>query len=204
MFDQFGINAGFVEELHARYQQSPQSVDERWRRFFESQAFQNGGGPQALPAAAPDTSAARMPSEAPPRVNGPPSSRVPAFLNGTAHLPPVISRDERLFATAAGQARIFQLVNAYRVRGHLFAHVDPLGQAPAAAPELDLGNFGFSAADLDVVFPTAGVTGLPERATLREIVAHLSETYCRSIGVEFTHIEEPDMRIWLQERMEAS
>jgi 2-oxoglutarate dehydrogenase E1 component len=212
MFDQFGINAGFVEDLHARYLQSPQSVDEKWRRFFESQqnggqtAAQNGGqnGSAALAVTPPTT----PPTLAPPPDsgrNGPASTRgVAAYINGTAHLPQVISRDEQLFATAAGQARVFQLVNAYRVRGHLFAHLDPLGQPPAAAPELDLGNFGFSAADLDVVFPTAGVTGLPPKATLREIVAHLTETYCRSIGVEFTHIEEPDMRIWLQERMESA
>lgn len=226
MFDQFGINAGFVEELHARYQQSPQSVDERWRRFFDDQ-YAAPNGTNGTPVAAPPSPSAPLSngSVANGNVNGngaygtpvvstaaprpasipPESSRngSAAYANGTAHLMPVVSRDEQLFATATSQARIFQLVNAYRVRGHIFAHVDPLGQPPAAAPELDLGNFGFSAADLDVQFPTAGVAGLPARAPLRDIIAHLSETYCRSIGVEFTHIEEPDLRIWLQEKMEV-
>ncbi len=218
MFDQFGINAGFVEDLHARYLQSPQSVDEKWRRFFEGQdaapigqaaapgAYANGanGSNGSVAHAVSAPSAPPQPVLSP---SLPPDSTrngVPVYANGTAHLMPVVSRDEQLFATASSQARVFQLVNAYRVRGHLFAHLDPLGQPPAAAPELDLGNFGFSAADLDVVLPTAGVAGLPQRAQLREIVAHLTETYCRSIGVEFTHIEEPEMRIWLQERMEQS
>ncbi len=236
MFDQFGINAGFVEELHARYQQSPQSVDERWRLFFQEN-LQNGlasaaaaheqnrrngfasvaapAGPPVVPAAvaAPSAESSATSAGGERGTVGSRPSQWPsdgsrngtsAYANGTAHLMPVISRDEQLFVTATSQARIFQLVNAYRVRGHLFAHLDPLGQPPDAAPELDLGNFGFSAADLDVVFPTAGVAGLPARATLRDIVAHLSETYCRSIGVEFTHIEEPEMRVWLQEKMEAS
>ncbi|MFO0672830.1 MAG: 2-oxoglutarate dehydrogenase E1 component [Polyangiaceae bacterium] len=187
MFDQFGINAGFVEDLHARYLQSPQSVDEKWRRFFEGQdaapigqaaapgAYANGanGSNGSVAHAVSAPSAPPQPVLSP---SLPPDSTrngVPVYANGTAHLMPVVSRDEQLFATASSQARVFQLVNAYRVRGHLFAHLDPLGQPPAAAPELDLGNFGFSAADLDVVLPTAGVAGLPQRAQLREIVAHL-------------------------------
>jgi 2-oxoglutarate dehydrogenase E1 component len=102
------------------------------------------------------------------------------------------------------QGRVFQLINAYRVRGHLFAHLDPLGKPPEAAPELDLATFGLTDADLDNVFPSVGVKGLPERATLRQIIAHMSETYCGSIGVEYTHIEEPEMRTWLQDAMEAT
>ena len=98
---------------------------------------------------------------------------------------PASSRDERLLAAAALQGRVYQLVNAYRVRGHLFAKIDPLGTPPDAAPELNLSNFGLSPDDYDVQFPTVGIGGLPDRATLREIIAHLSETYCSSIGVEF-------------------
>jgi 2-oxoglutarate dehydrogenase E1 component len=95
-------------------------------------------------------------------------------------------------------------VNAYRVRGHTFADVDPLGNAPHAPPSLELSNFALTEADLDKTFSTAGMSGLPERATLRQIIAHLKETYCSSIGVEFTHIEEPEPRLWLQERMEST
>ena len=111
---------------------------------------------------------------------------------------------ETVIAATELQSRVAQLVNAYRVRGHLFARLDPLENEPEAHPELELSNFGLTEADLDKTFSTAGMSGLPERATLRQIVEHLSETYCSSIGVEFTHIEEPEPRLWLQERMEST
>ncbi len=192
MFEEFGINAGFVEELHARYQQSPQAVDEEWREFFdarEGNGHANGVNGKAValrevaPAPAPSTNGSVRPSRAP---------SMPAEAR------------EEVAAAAAVQARVYQLLNAYRVRGHLFAHVDPLGQPPDAAPELDLANFGLGSTDLEGTFPTVGIAGLPERATLRQIIGHLTETYCRSIGVEFTHIEEPEMRTWLQEKMEST
>ncbi len=108
-----------------------------------------------------------------------------------------------MLAAAAIQGRVYQLLNAYRVRGHLFAHLDPLAMAVDDAPkELNLSNFGLSVEDLDTTFPTVGIAGLPERTTL--IIAHLTETYCRSIGVEYTQIEEPDARGWQQERMEST
>jgi 2-oxoglutarate dehydrogenase E1 component len=109
-----------------------------------------------------------------------------------------------VLAEAAIQARVFQLVNAYRMRGHLFAHLDPLDRPPAAPPELDLTNFGLKVDDLDKPFPTTDLAGVPPVMTLREIIRHLEETYCRSIGVEFAHIEEPERRSWLQQQMESS
>jgi 2-oxoglutarate dehydrogenase E1 component len=189
MFGEFGINAGFVEDLHARYRQSPHSVDPEWREFFES--LERGEAP-----ASPVSGLART------NGNG---AAVHTYTNGTAAaLAAAPARDERLLAAAALQGRVYQLVNAYRVRGHLFAKTDPLGTPPAAAPELELANFGLSEADYDTTFPTLGLAGLPDRATLRQIVAHLAETYCGSIGVEFTHIEEPEAREWLQTAMESS
>ena len=97
-----------------------------------------------------------------------------------------------------------QLINAYRVRGHLFAQVDPLRLGAPPPPELDLRNFDLSEADLDRVFSTIDLAGAPPAAGLRDIIARLETTYCRSIGVEFTHLEDPDQRAWLQERMESS
>ena len=90
------------------------------------------------------------------------------------------------------------------MRGHLFANVDPLEAPSGAPPELELSHFGLTEADLDKTFSTAGMSGLAERAKLREIVLHLRETYCSSIGVEFTHIEEPEPRLWLQGQMEST
>ena len=228
MFDDFGINAGFVEDLHARYRQSPQSVDDEWRTFFD--AFERGETAHAPGNGASNGGAATNGSNghaASAQTNGngngngngaspyaaAPLPRMNGSVLGTVTSPAARahdesstagSRDERLLAAAALQGRVYQLVNAYRVRGHLFAMIDPLGTPPEAAPELELSNFGLTAADYDVTFPTLGMAGIPERATLREIIAHLSETYCGSIGVEFTHIEEPEAREWLQNAMESS
>jgi 2-oxoglutarate dehydrogenase E1 component len=194
MFDEFGINAGLVEELHTQWLQSPQSVGEEWQRFFEGSTGK--GGPLAVPAAAP--------------TNG---SNVAARRNGANAAParpapaPAAYRDavrESVIAATELQNRVAQLVNAYRVRGHLFANLDPLESTSSAAPELELSNFGLGDADLKSTFSTAGMSGMPERANLRDIVEHLRETYCSSIGVEFTHIEEPEPRLWLQQQMEST
>jgi 2-oxoglutarate dehydrogenase E1 component len=104
---------------------------------------------------------------------------------------------------AEGQGRVAQLINAYRVRGHLFAAVDPLCLKPTIERQLDLANFGLTESDLDRTFSLLDIPG-PKTATLREIVARLQSTYCRSIGAEFTQLEDPEERRWLQERMEAT
>jgi 2-oxoglutarate dehydrogenase E1 component len=239
MFDEFGINAGFVEDLHAQYRQAPHSVDDEWRTFFDAfergnrvpppgsnQSSQGNGAANGTHAANSNGHAnghasangarALSPFAAPPLptiegIDGLPSQRngssygvVPTAADSHAAGQLGSSRDEHLLAAAALQGRVYQLVNAYRVRGHLFAKIDPLGTPPEAAPELELSNFGLTESDYDVTFPTVGVAGIPERATLREIIAHLSETYCGSIGVEFTHIEEPEARDWLQNAMEST
>ena len=190
MFDEFGINAGYVEELHARYQQSPQSVDPEWRAFFDDR-IRDPRGAVAIALPPIVTTAAKT--------NGNGVAAHAAVAAG-----PDRSAGESLLAAAAMQGRVYQLLNAYRVRGHLFADVDPLGNPPDAAPELDLANFGLTTADLDRTFGTAGMHGLPDRATLRAIIALLSETYCGSIGVEYVHIEEPEPRQWLEQKMEST
>ncbi len=195
-FDDFGINAGFVEDLHAQYLQAPGSVEEHWRKYFD--ALKNGGastsptGGNGAPVSTPATNGATNGAKA--YSNG---------TNGNAVAAAVVAREDR-YSAAVMASRVQQLVNAYRVRGHLFARIDPLGQPPEAAPELDLKNFDLSEADLDVEFPSASIGGMPARATLRQIISHLSETYCRSIGVEYTHVEEPEAREWLQNAMESS
>jgi len=214
MFEEFGINAGFVEELHARFQQSPQSVEEKWRDFFTSldasaqngaqPAQQNGNGYASRPASTQIDHVDRAASVASNASNA--SNVNGTSANGSStSLQNGASRKEQMLAAAAMQGRVYQLLNAYRVRGHLYADLDPLSMPADGAPrELDLANFGLSTQDLDTTFPTVGISGLPEQATLRAIIAHLTETYCRSIGVEFTHIEEPDARSWIQERMEST
>lgn len=206
MFDDFGINAGFVEDLHAQYQQSPHSVEEQWRSYF---AALERGGVARPPVTDGDpgrgVNGSHAAAEAKAAVPPPPGQVWPSG-NGAAALAPVSASasEARIHAAALLSSRVSDLVNAYRMRGHLFAKIDPLGTPPEAAPELELSNFGLTEADYDIEFPTDGIGGLPDRATLRQIIAHLSETYCGSIGVEFTHIEEPEAREWLQQAMEST
>jgi 2-oxoglutarate dehydrogenase E1 component len=102
------------------------------------------------------------------------------------------------------QERVAEMINAYRIRGHLFANLDPLGLLQPPPLELDLPYFGLSDEDLDRTFAAGDfVPGVTE-LTLREIVARLQRTYCRTIGVEYMHGEDPAIKRWLQERMEAS
>jgi multifunctional 2-oxoglutarate metabolism enzyme len=87
------------------------------------------------------------------------------------------------------------------VRGHLIANLDPLGEQQLYHPELDPANFGLTMWDLDREFSTGGLGGI-EKATLRQILASLRETYCQSIGVEYRHIQDPDEKAWIQDRIE--
>jgi 2-oxoglutarate dehydrogenase E1 component len=200
MFEEFGINAGYVEELFHTWRGSPEAVAPNWRAFFAGREG-NGNGLNTLGQSA-SQAAALTTGHTNGHTNGTRNGSATGH-GGTASAGETW-RADAVLAEAAFKARVFQLINAYRVRGHLFARIDPLGTPADAAPELDLANFGLSSEDLDTTFPTVGVAGLPERARLRDIIATLSETYCGSIGVEFTHIEDPQARDWLQGRMEAS
>jgi 2-oxoglutarate dehydrogenase E1 component len=99
------------------------------------------------------------------------------------------------------QARVLQLINMYRVRGHLIASLDPLGTQSPYHPELDPALYKFTMWDLDREFITGGFSGL-KTARLRTILDILRKTYCDKIGVEFMHIQNPDEKIWLQNKME--
>ena len=100
------------------------------------------------------------------------------------------------------QARVLQLINAYRVRGHFDAELDPLGIAPKRShPELDPGYYGFTRDDLSKEFSVGRMFGMPA-LTLRGILSTLRETYCGTTGIEYMHIQDPLQRQWIQERVE--
>ncbi len=103
---------------------------------------------------------------------------------------------------AHSQSQVASLIFAYRNEGHFIADINPLESPPESHPDLELGNFGFSEADLDTVFDTGHLAGMPQRATLREILQMLRDTYCRTVGVQYTHIQDVAIRRWLQEQME--
>jgi len=98
---------------------------------------------------------------------------------------------------------VHQLVNMYRVRGHLIADLNPLGRAePHTHPELDPNHYGLTIWDLDREFPTGGLAGRPSMR-LRDILGVLRDAYSRRVGVEYMHIQEPDQKAWIQERVEG-
>ncbi len=99
------------------------------------------------------------------------------------------------------QARVLQLINLYRVRGHLIANLDPLGSKTTYHPELDPATYKFTLWDLDRKFITGGFSGM-NNTTLREILQWLQKTYCDKIGAEYMHIQNPVEKAWLQSKME--
>ncbi|MBI5472752.1 MAG: multifunctional oxoglutarate decarboxylase/oxoglutarate dehydrogenase thiamine pyrophosphate-binding subunit/dihydrolipoyllysine-residue succinyltransferase subunit [Ignavibacteriae bacterium] len=116
---------------------------------------------------------------------------------------PMIGGASQTEAHIEKQARVLQLINAYRVRGHLIAHLDPLVNKPGHHPELDPAFYGLTLWDFDRDFITGGLGGTP-RATLREILDILRETYCGTIGVEYMNIQDTKQKQWLQDRMEPA
>jgi 2-oxoglutarate decarboxylase len=100
------------------------------------------------------------------------------------------------------QARVQELIHAYRVRGHLMADTDPLEFRQRSHPDLDVITHGLTLWDLDREFATGGFGGKP-MASLREILGVLRESYCRRIGIEYMHIQDPEERRWIQERVEV-
>jgi 2-oxoglutarate dehydrogenase E1 component len=102
---------------------------------------------------------------------------------------------------AADQSKVVSLIFAYRNLGHLIADLDPLGDNLENHPLLELETFGLSKDHLDEVYDT-GHLGGPKQATLREILEVLKDTYCRTIGVEYLHIQDTPVRRWFQQEME--
>jgi 2-oxoglutarate dehydrogenase E1 component len=98
-------------------------------------------------------------------------------------------------------ARIQELINAYRVRGHLMADIDPLEYKMRSHPDLDVLTHGLSLWDLDRSFKTGGFGGKP-KALLRDTLKILRDTYCRTVGIEYMHIQDPEQRKWLQDELE--
>ncbi len=174
------VNLDFVEDLYRRFLNDPESTPPDWRRRFEELPAPAGGAPAG-------------PSFAPATVFHPTRDqcRTCAVLRREADV-------------AARQDRVDQLVRAYRVRGHLVAHLDPLGLPRPPHPELEPAFYDLTEGDMDRAVSSRTIFGAPEMITLREVLERLRSTYCRSIGVQFMHIDDLAPKMWLQERMESS
>ena len=100
------------------------------------------------------------------------------------------------------QARILELIHAYRVRGHLMADTDPLEYKQRSHPDLDVTTHGLTLWDLDREFATGDFAGDKRFMLLRDILGVLRNAYCRTVGIEYMHIQDPEQRRWIQERVE--
>ncbi|WP_187976657.1 multifunctional oxoglutarate decarboxylase/oxoglutarate dehydrogenase thiamine pyrophosphate-binding subunit/dihydrolipoyllysine-residue succinyltransferase subunit [Mycetocola sp. JXN-3] len=115
------------------------------------------------------------------------------------HWAPDISVDVSGFLNKT--SRVQELVNAFRVRGHLMADVDPLEYVQRRHPDLDISSHGLTFWDLDREFVTGGLGGT-QTAKLRDILGILRDSYCRTIGLEYMHIQDPAQRQWMQDKVE--
>ena len=176
----YSENVGYLEDLVRRYLRDPASVDASWRTWFE------GAGKDFVDAVSPHDGPTEKPA----------SLYAPKNGHATFSSPDV--------DVLKAQARISQLVNAFRVRGHLQARLDPLGfLEPTLHPELDPAYWGLTPKDQDRVFSTAPLYG-PQTMTLRDLHAWLLDTYSRTIGAEFMYIHDVAIKQWFQERFERT
>jgi len=116
---------------------------------------------------------------------------------------PAVSGDART-GEIEKQARVLELINAYRVRGHLIAEIDPLGlMAVPRHPELDLDTYGLTIWDLDRTFWSGGLAG-GDHIPLREIIGVMRRVYCGKVGTEYRHISSPTEKYWVRKQMAAA
>lgn len=108
----------------------------------------------------------------------------------------------RLRKSTSGQEAVDQLIRAYRIRGHLGADLNPLHPPPELHPALLIEHYGFSSEDEDLTFSSKSIPGT-SYMSLRQILDHLRRTYCGSIGIQYMHIDDLEIKAWIQEEMEG-
>jgi 2-oxoglutarate decarboxylase len=113
---------------------------------------------------------------------------------------PSLLGGDRFTEQAEKQANVLQLINAYRIRGHLLADIDPLNMTSQEASELELEHFGLTIWDLDREFITGGLHG-EKTATLRRILEILRKAYCGKVGIEYRHIQSKEEKEWIRTRI---
>jgi len=176
-----GANANFVEDMYEQFLNDPDSVSEQWREQFneirsnaETIDIPHSGIKKHFASLAQSPSGVRI-------IQGDSSDQL------------------------SKQAAVSRLMNAYRINGHKQAKVDPLNNIePQPVPELDPAFQGLSELDFQTSFDTGTLQDTPEQLALKDIIPILQKTYCGSIGVEYMHISNNEMRSWVRRRMEGS
>jgi 2-oxoglutarate dehydrogenase E1 component len=114
---------------------------------------------------------------------------------------PFFTQGDQVLEQSIKEARVIELINAYRVRGHLIADVDPLHALPRLYhPELDIETYGLTIWDLDRVFTTDGLAN-KQASTLREILDVLQRAYCGKVGIEYRHIQNKEEKTWIRDQI---
>ena len=208
----YGANAAYIEDLYARYQADPHSVDAEWQTFFGAL----NDDAQAVKKSAEGASWQRK--NWPIAANG---ELISALDGNWGAVEKIVADKLKGKADAKGAAkgaavsnadiqqatrdsvRALMMIRAYRMRGHLYAQLDPLNIGPPKdASELHPAAFGFTEADWDRQIFIDHVLGL-EYATIRQMQSILQRTYCSTLGWEFMHISNPAEKAWIQERIEG-
>src|SRR6185503_5892616 len=165
----------FVEDLYEKFLRDASSVSPEWRAYFGQIA--NGELRFPQPHFGPSFKPRSLFNPLSRQAGVSPASGVPHGI----------------------QDRIYMLIRLYRVRGHRIARIDPLGRIPPTPKELELEFFGFTQADMNL--PVQSETFQYDGPlTLGQLLQRLRNTYCRSIGVQYMHIDDLSVRRWLQRR----
>jgi 2-oxoglutarate dehydrogenase E1 component len=209
-----GTNATYIDEIYARFEKDPASVDAEWQEFFKSlkdspaDVQKNAEGPSWGRNNWPLTPRDELTSaldgnwaEIEKAVGAKIAAKVQAQTQGQVKGIEITAAD--VHQATRDSVRALMLIRAYRMRGHFHANLDPLGiEAPRDREELDPRSYGFVEGDFDRKIFLDHVLGM-EYASLREIVAICERTYCQTLGVEFMHISNAAQKSWIQERIEG-
>ena len=191
----YSANAEFIAELYGRYADNAASVDPSWRSFFDNLE---------------DDSRAIL--EESRGASWAPAHTHKIIGNGVEDVSPAQKKIAAAVAPNGGVSetavldslRALSLIRAYRISGHLMANLDPLGLVqPKSEPKLDPATYGFTDADYDRPIFVDGALDF-QYATLQDIVERLRKIYCRTIGVEYMHIQDAEQLVWLQRSIEEN
>ncbi|NHF71857.1 2-oxoglutarate dehydrogenase E1 component [Paracoccus xiamenensis] len=207
-----GHNATYVEQLHGQWARDPQAVDAAWDRYFAAL------GDSAADAVAEAEGPSWKRSDWPPMPAGENISALTgewpmtSKAEANAAMEKIAARaaekgkeldPEQMRQAVMDSIRALMLIRAYRIRGHLHAHLDPLGLREVPYPgELLPETFGFNASDMDRPIFIDNVLGL-ELATMRQIKEIMDRTYLGTFALQYMHISNPEEAAWLKERIEG-
>jgi len=204
----YGGNAAYIEDLYARYETDPASVDAEWRDFFAALKDEKADVIKSAKGATwkKPNWPLRESGDLVSALDGQwaeTEKKLGEKIAAKAQAKGVELSSTDVMQATRDSIHALMLIRAYRIRGHFHAKLDPLALSPEKdEEELDPRSYGFAEADMDRPIFLDKVLGL-EFGTMREIVAILRRTYCQTLGVEFMHISNPAQKAWIQERIEG-